>query len=438
MDGVEISILHPHSGYVRSLTRTFVVAVLWVLATTSVAAAQDVPPLPRVTTISGNHSGYTEVELTKPLRPFDEDEPEITFQGGGEMIGVVLRSPTNGLGTELEFHAYSPGGIGEFRGGNYEDEGTFPPGRYRLYLIADQPGSATIEFTNLEPGQLSVEPTVETPQRSGPMSTRTSGGVVKFSERVTLWGGGVIFMTVYPTPAIGTELELCYYWPAQEDQAGDRAYDPGCPYGHSGYKTSVMSEGEGAFSFTAPSYSWAEGVGGNVTNLVGTPGPVDTYLFTAGYDLAPPAGSTTEPTPGTEDDPPVSGPLTTDSASEEPQSEPSDPTTERRCRDSGCADQWGTALLASRRARLRGRRARVVVTCSESDPCRGSVGFVRARAHRFDLPAGASARVRIVVPRELRQRVRRTGRARGRVAVASRLNDERVEVRRRVRIRGRP
>lgn len=226
------------------------------------------------------------------------------------------------------------------------------------------------------------------------------------------------------------------------DRARGRSHCSTCSC--SQYKTPITSEGEGAFSFSSPSDSWAEGLGGNVTTLIGAPGPVSTYLFTAGYDLGPPASGTTEPepTPETGEGSPTWGPVTTDRPTEQPEPEPepdpSGPTTERRCRDKGCGGQGGAALLGSRRALMSGRRARVVVSCSGSDPCRGKVGFVQARARRFDLGAGARGRLRIVVPRELRRRVLRTGRARGRVAVASRLGDERVEVRQRVRIRTRP
>ena len=447
MDGVEISIARMHGRYMRPLARAFVIAALWTVCTASGAPAQEVPALPRVTTISGSHSGYTDVELTKPLRAFDEDEPEITFNGGGQVIGVVLRSLPDTMGnSEFMFDTYAVGGVGRFSGISSENNRTLPPGRYRLYLIAEQPGSATIEFPKLEPGQLSVEPVVETPQRSGPMSTRSSGDIVKFSERVTLWGGGVIFMKAFPTPGIGTELELCNYWPNQEEQAGERAYDRGCPSGYSAYKEPIMSEGKGAFSFSTPSSHWVQGKGGNVTDLIGTPGPVRTYLFTAGYELAAPPAWTGEPdpVPAPDEAPTVWGPSTanpppsgepTPEPEPEPEPEPSGQTGERQCGDSGCAPQWGTALLASRRALLRGRRARVIVSCSGGEACRGSVGFARTRARRFELDAGAHNDIRITVPRKLRRLVLQSGRARGRVVVASRLSDERVQVRQRIRIR---
>ena len=397
------------------------------------------PALPSTTTISGGHSGYTEVELTEPLRAFDEDAPEITFEGGGEVIGIALRSPPDAMGySSPAFDVYSVG-VGELRGfADYDEhDGTLPPGRYRLYLIAERPGSATIEFPKLEPGQLSVQPDVETPQRSGRMSTRTSGDVVKFSEHVTLWGGGVIFMKAFPTPGISTQLELCSYWPWQEAEAGERAYDPGCPDGFSSYKRFAFSEGDGAFSLSSPSSHWAEGLGGNVTSLIGSPGPVDTYLFSAGYELGPPPAWTDPWDEGTGDDDPSTQPSDPSLPGSESQPTQTGPVGERPCDGGGCQSEWGVATLSSRRARLVRRRIRVPLICDGGWPCRGQVGLVRRRAKSFAFGPGERGAIAVRVPSGLRRRVRRDGRARARIAVTSRLNDEQLQFYRRIVIRRR-
>lgn len=408
-----------------------------------------------MTTIGGSHSGYIEVELTQPLPPFEEGEPKIAFEGGGEVIGIALRPVPDSLGNaDPVFYAYSAG-AGELRGLRVDDDhdGTLaPPGRYRLHLIAERPGNVTIEFPTLAEGQLSVSPAVETPQRSGAMSTASSENVVKFSERVTLWGGGVIYMEVLPTPGIATELELCSYWPAQEEEAGTRAYDPGCPYGFSGYKDTGISEGEGAFSISSPSSDWEQGLGGNVTNPFGPPGTVDTYLFTAGYDLGPPPSSQQPSDPGagsgetgsstqtTTQDPPPGGeesarPEPTSSAEPPPAPAPPGPVIEPSCRGEPCGTGWAVATLRSRYARLARRRATVGLVCAAANPCRGKVGFPRSRSRSFELRAGSTATVRVPVRRALRSRVRRHGVARARLVVTSRLDGETVQLRRRVVIR---
>ena len=420
------------------------------------APAVAAPALPRVTTITGDHSGYAEVELTQPLEAFGEEAPTVTFEGGGRLIGVVIRALPDrwGNGSPL-LEIYRLAGVGEFSNARSGSDMILPAGRYRLYLIAEQPGAAKIEFGALPEGELALRPEVETPQRSGAISVRTAGDVVKFSERVSLWGGGVIFMTVRPTPGLGTQLELCNYWPQEEDEAGERAYDPGCPGGSSGYKMAVASEGAGAFSFSAPNHEWLEGIGGNVTTLRGSPGPVETYLFTASYEIARPASAADPPsTPPTwEGGPPPSypGPDTPTTEEAPPSSPPPAPSesapTTGPCSAEACSPpshqytltptpkERGTASLASRRVTARGRRGRIRLRCSSVGPCRGRVGFLRGRETRFRISAGQSATLRIRIPRAMGRRLRQRANIRAWVRVRSELFSETRQSRQRVHVR---
>jgi hypothetical protein len=371
----------------------------------------------------------------------------------------VLRPLPNAVGFASPTFKVSRGPLGEMRsfGGREGDDGTLPAGRYRMYLLASEPGQVRLEFTGLPGGELELAPAVQTPQRAGPMATQVSERVVTFGEDVQIWGGGAVLLTATPTAEPGTEVELCRYDSQQRERAGEQAYGPGCPGGESVYKTVITSDGEYAFRFVDVAGDWRQSVGGNVTTLSGPPGPVDAYLFTAGFEGGPPPGWSPSPEQPPEQPPPAPSPSRPESAaapapSEREASPPAGttaPTGGRECGEA-CEESstqyrldgssWrrpasGVARLASRRLQSQGRRARVVLRCPKYAACRGRLGFRSLPSARYTLAAGETRKVSVLLPRALVRRLRQRKRASSHLLVTSDMGSEKRQVRVRVKVR---
>jgi hypothetical protein len=391
----------------------------------SAAAASGPPPLPRSTTISGDFTGYTEVELTKTLHPLDQDSPSVSFQGGGEFIAAVLR-PIAGYGPMLAvFQTPDLGQVQSFSGG---PDGALPAGTYRLYLGVVDPGSVTLTFANLPDGTLAVNPQVQTPFEAGPLQPRGGGQVLKFGQTRMLNGGGFALVRVMVSaPPPGAQLELCWYPFGAEASAGDSAYDPGCPGGTSEYKKPIVLPNWSATQLSFGNTTEPDGLGGNMTVPAGSAGGFDVFGMWMSYDFPQSTqGGGGQPGPGSPGAPQPVVQGTSSSAGGSGSS----------CGPSRCppGQSRGNVTLSSKRLVARGSRVTVRLTCSMAGPCAGRVRFVHGPETRFAMSAGRRARLAVRAPGAIARRIRRHGSARGILLVTSKVTGETLQKRQAVRV----
>lgn len=387
-------------------------AIQLLLTMSAATATASAPALPQTTTIAGAQTGYVDVELTKTLRPLDEDAPAVTREGGGLFTAAVLRpAGASGGAGEASFEVFWIPGFGEIRSYRGNSERTLPAGDYRLYLAIVDPGSVTLDFGSLPAGNLVTAPAVHTPFVAHELETRRSASAVRFGETHTVSGGGRVFLrAVASNPPLGSQIELCSYRGGAEAQTGDAAYGPGCPGGNSGYKAFLTGSGQGAFSLADAGWSTKQiGSGGNVSVPFGSPGSVDAFGVWMSYDFP-------ETTP----------PGSVGSREREPFPNPP-PTSwcESSCPPPSSSQnpRHGTATLTSRQLLLKGRQVSLPLACSADGSCSGTAAIARSK-ERFALPAATQSTVSVRAPGNVIRRMRRQGHARVSVAITSELESE--------------
>jgi hypothetical protein len=369
-------------------------------------SASAAPTLVGTTSIAGDRTGYSRVELTKPLKPFSHnDKPRIRLEGGGAILGIVLRTEhaIDNKHTTLEILRVDRQNQGSpilYSVGNGEDG--LPAGAYRLYLIAERPGRVTLEFPSLREGELSLAPAVHTPFDAGPLPRRTwpVPGTTPFGRTGEVVSDGMVFSRAIVDDAPpGSRLETCFYANDEEDAAGDRAYGPGCPGGRMGYTQTATSTGDiGHWAMTSANSPGRIGHGGNVTtaaDAIAEPVALNTFAMWMSYELPAAAHS---PPPG-----PLPPPA---------------------------AERDGTVTFSSRRLKVRNGTVRVPLRCSPEGACRGRIRLTGARKTvGFALPSGARRTFKIPLSRSMRRRVRSHRHVRGRIVVVSNIADRRRELR---------
>jgi hypothetical protein len=388
-------------------TRALRIAVGAVLLLPGVANAAA-PSLARTTSIAGARTGYVQVELPKRLNPFStNDEPSIKFEGGGAILGVVLRSERtdNGNHTALQILRMDRENEGSpiFYGlGNGENG--LPAGPYRLYLIVERPGRVTLEFPSLPAGAVTVAPTVHTPFEAGPLPQRPrpTPGTMRYGRTVELTSDGLVFSrAIIDEAPAGSRLETCVYTYDKEAAAGDRAYGPGCPGGTSGHTETTTSSGPmGAWTISFAASAAPFGHGGNFMTPLPLPtGAVDAFGMWLSYEFPNEVGGPPSPSP-----------------SANPH-----------------ADLAGTATFSARRLEIKSGAARVPLGCSSEGRCLGHVRLSGAiRTVKFDMPAGGERTVKVPLSHSMLRSVSRRRKVRARIVVVSLAGEGRREVKGRV------
>jgi hypothetical protein len=354
------------------------------------------PSLVNSVTIAGQRTGYVEVQLPEPLDPFDENEPTIAFEGGGGILGVVLRARDLFGGYRrpnlkiLRLDRRNEGSRVLVSLGDGQD-GALPPGRYRLYLITDGPGRVSLDFPGWPEGELSLVPEVATPYEAGPLPERQTPtlGTTVFGRSAEISSAGLVFARAIAEQApAGSRLELCTYRDSEEEQAGSSAYGPKCPGGRSSYaEVATATTDMGIFSLSQSEIPGRFGEGGNFSLPVPL-GLQTTKLETFGM------WTSYEP-PGT--------PVT-------PGQIPSQPL-------------FGTATFTARRLFVRGRTSYLPLACTAEGPCRGSARLSGAsRRSRFSIPAGRQRTVRLSVKSWVARRIARGRIVRARLVVSSEVS----------------
>lgn len=395
-------------------------AAVWatLLLVTTPALAQS-PALAGINQISGARSGYLDVRIPVPVRiSFDWRPGEnATFAIRSEgFAGVMLRrlEATDDLDTLVAAARFEPGmlcggcetpeealivgitGIESQASADYSWQ--IPAGEYRLYLLTDgRPANVRITLAGLAGSRLlhpehGVEPPV--PETIPLLSSSSAGPIWAFgsgdrldSRGAQLWGG-----LVYTGSDGNVEIEGCSH---EGSDPVATAFAPGCPggspHGHYGF-TYVANEGpvvHGAgFVVERDDGDWS--VGGNVVaaGSVAAVGWASVVLpFRGdGTRIAPPAQA-----PGAPGGAPGPAPQTQEAGTPRPPA--------------------GRARVLTRSARVRRGRVAVLVGCSGSGECSGSIRIDGGRRSLFRIPAGRRVSIRLAVPRALARRVQRRGRA---------------------------
>jgi hypothetical protein len=343
-----------------------------------------------------------DVYLPERLEPMDADMPAYSREGGGSFTMATLWSNRpDEWGGRYQFDImHSPIFYG--RGYSGDSSGALPPGRYRLYLHAAQPASMTIEFPRLPEGSLELAPTDPAPFAVGPLRQQDEQTYTKFGKGLFDGGGGFSMMTArIPSPPPGTRIEICSYWDSEAVNAGEAAYDPGCPGGASAWSGPVTTPGGGGFQATFGGGGYGlRNHGANVTVPVGPPPAVDTWAVWASYEFAP---SYPLPPPWVQEDRP---------AVLQPPTPPGEPGPETR----------GQAILSSQHARTRAVWAQIPLACPRGSICTGRVSLPTGKSSPYRFEGGSAERVPIrLSPGNLR-RLRRHGSFKTAVTVNSRLD----------------
>lgn len=383
----------------ETATKRKFAAILASAAFLLTGTASAAPPLVGTTSIAGDRTGYVRVDLTKTLlKPFsDEDEPRIKLEGGGAVLGVVLRSEWQLDGnrrTTLEILRMDRRNEGSpilYSVGNGENG--LPAGPYRLYLIVEKAGRVTLEFPSLPRGQLSLAPSVHTPFEAGPLPRRAwpTPGTTPYGKTGELTSDGLVFSRaiVEAAPA-GSRMEACFYRDEAEADAGDQAYGPGCPGGRAGYADMATTARDlGIVAFTFANSAGKVGHGGNFTTSpppIASPTSIDTFGMWLSYEFAT--------------QPPVVPP----------------PPVPRH----------GTLVFAGRRLAVKNGVARVPLACSPEGPCRGWVRLSGARRKAdANLPPGVQRTVKVPLSGSMQRRLASRRKVRARIVVVSIVADGR-------------
>jgi hypothetical protein len=400
-------------------------SLLWtvLIALSCPTAMAEAPALVHNTAIGGARTGYTTVTLTQTIRPLDDGRPTIGLEGGGRVLGLVLRREKDGPFEQppsFEVLRLSPSNDGEvllsLGNGKGASGSELPPGQYRLYLITDEPGKVTLSFPTIPTGSASLAPAIITPFRAESLTARrarsdlnTFGAFGNVSE-----GGIELWRLVAANPPLTGQIELCMYM-GQNAQNSPDAFDPGCPGGKSTYQHPVNQPGDGAFEAGFIEGPSAEGLGGNLSTLIGDTGAVDAFAMWMSYDFPPPVYT---PPPATRG--------------------PDDPNLGPQCPSRSCSwggttggsggaptsnsrgSRYGVARLTNRGLRVRRGRALVPLACSGAGPCRGTVALSPGGRARFALSKRQRSTVRVLLSRSALRQLRR-GPLRTRVTVTSRL-----------------
>lgn len=242
--------------FLRVMPVIALVAVIAVPGRTAAAPAarSSIPTLAGKTTATATNSAYIRVHL--PIAVHYEQIDVVELVGDGRAVGFALVKERNGrvrknaaileavrfgdcfeeaCATDYPFDAWGAGGTGPTPGKSLYP--VYPPGIYRLYLIADgAPATVTLEFSELT-GETTITPT--TPARAlvqnltprlpvGPTrSLYSAGDVAPFR------GHGLTYMfQKIEAPGNGTAIyDACIYWDEPPAQEATAYLPPDCPKG---------------------------------------------------------------------------------------------------------------------------------------------------------------------------------------------------------------
>jgi hypothetical protein len=418
--------------------------LLWSATSVAAASAESVD-LQRTTTIGGDHTGYAELTVPRPLHVLGADKPSYRLSGGGGIAGIVLRAeeslPNSGH-PDLEILRLGPtpesGGtwfaVGDGAGDNHD---TLPAGAYRFYLVADRDASATLEFPTIAAGSASLAPTTATPFHAGSLPTLFSSpaGSAVFGRSDSLTSDGIVFLrAAVSQPSVGQRLELCTY-DGGDHQAGSSAYTSGCPGGQSNYtETATSREDIGGFVLTLGAHRDTYGEGGNLSAplIVSDPtGTLNTFGMWMSFD---PANSPTGPTQSTNENTPPASPG--GSPPPAPATSPgSDPVPALSGGGGPPTSQATRGLLASstKHIMVHGRSAAVNVTCSLDGPCNGTATLLPGGASEpLSASAGQQTAVVITLSKEVARQVARRKALSARLRLRSETTNGLAEQRTRV------
>lgn len=395
--------------------------VAFALSAPSVAAAA--PTLGHDNWVTASRPGYVEVELPQQIGPFDGSDSEHPlmswdFDGGqGWLRHGVLRSEQpgpDGQPIALWFERYD----GESETGKWTlwwaivwGSDRLPAGLYRFYVItnATTPTRARLSFRDLSGGtDLTTDTPVPFTERPLPV---TGIGINKFGATDAIGAsGGAAFLSLRTdaTTPSADRLEYCLY-PGGDEKAGTQAYDRGCPGGQSssdllGITTlSAPSKGENTGLTLVDAQPGRIGIGGNAT-VGGVPPKFDVHAAWMSWN-----------------DQLGALPLTTPASSPGVIYNAPDGTTATNAPEPA-QRALAPAVLASKRATVKGGRARIPLRCARgSSGCSGRLRIGTGRFTKFALPAGAREVTRPLLSRRLQRTIARRGRASARVEVYSQL-----------------
>lgn len=216
--------------------------------------ATEAPLAGATTVIRGSGTGYSLVQIPRKASiatPFGESR-DVSVKGKGDFVGFALLA-ADPSGRVVTSENGSPSGVlgGRLPGSEridfvmpiggaqydftkyYEDEVTFPPGLYRLYLIAGpRPAAVEVELEGLT-GHTRVnarmparQQVVRPPSTVAPGSTRN---VYSAGAHRSIGSPGLMFQGLWlkTNPHATGQYGFCYY--ANTPPPEPAAYAPGCP-----------------------------------------------------------------------------------------------------------------------------------------------------------------------------------------------------------------
>jgi hypothetical protein len=243
--------MHPGSGVRRLRTLATVAAVLAAVLPGVAGAATPGPTLAGSVTVSGRGSGYVPVTLPRAVDVRSElERPTVRFTGGAYGWALVTNAGPKGRGyaSVVKMPAAQGGapvlrlgGLDPRTGSNLFFANTIPAGAYRLYLLTNGVGSATLRLPGLRG-------TASFGVRAGaaPATTVTLASVNGVAPPA--FASGVTFGDASPT------LLMTYHWIYTAAQAA--AHYGWCDYG----------DGE------PPGGQWLPGCPGSDVALIGAYG----------------------------------------------------------------------------------------------------------------------------------------------------------------------
>jgi hypothetical protein len=396
---------------------------IWVLAAAAALlalpakapAAEGLPHLKGVNVIEGDFTGYVPVRLSKPTRIDSAFYPNesVTVEGEGKLHAIVLRQvgskPSEepvlvagrfnpdifctGCATRID-QGISVIGGGAIQGVDSENKWPVPAGDYRLYFVTDGPGRVTLRLPGLD-GTAQFAPAVPTAAKPKvlPLLTpvdarnqRTHGASGQLDT------GGIVFEThlFYYGLHAHSDLWTCWYvgepthplsfyptCPTESDQDGVAYWMP----------DGIVQLGASATAgvgMLRPERPGTYSAGGTMTSVSTTS---SSGWAAAWINFEPTAAGSTPQSPATT---PAPGPGT----SPGPAQEPRPPATGARTR------------IAAKRVVVRGRRATVRLQCEGGADCRGTLSIANGRRHSYQVQAGRTKQVRVVLPAALARSAR--------------------------------
>ena len=359
----------------------------------------------RTITISGDRSGYAVVDFPLPASG-PEVAKSMKVTGTGRFFGFLIRPDTSKLDAQpiqgamraeagvfcdvpcdgdrsddaplfhVDFFPWDPG-----TGTGFLD--IYPPGRYRVHLIADEePVSATFTIPSLDTQSIALTPQVPTRAevRSPDLINLDPAGSGKYGgDNGTLDSFGLLWIVegfYSATPYAGVRLEDCIYAGPQEPTA----YLPTCPGESWLAKGAGMGgpwTGGGGWGAIVGTFDKGEyGLGGNVV----VAGAVPEIAIRSAWISFLPAGTPVVDTPSPA---------------------PQQPAMQQQQTSAPAASPSSTTGLAiARITRVRSGRVKVTLRCGGRGPCAGTVKAAPGgRAVKVSLRPGIQKTVKLQVPR---------------------------------------